>query len=187
MATAKEPKVELKSADGLSLAKGGRILRTIKMGQPIHAECQWPPRESWWVGCMDKGHEPFVTHQLITVETPVWEVDEEGDTVLTGTKTKQKRVSHLNIVQVPLDESVNDGNGPERFKREKGFKDLEELGYKPMCQLFDCWLDATIKTNYGDYCSKAHARMVGAREEGIALEVVDSRKRATQLRSVELD
>lgn len=185
MATKKEP--ELLSAAGINLSHGNRALRSIKMAQPIHAECQYPHRRGWWNKCLADNHDPYHTEQIRLIETPVYEVDEEGDTVLTGTKTKQKVVKKLNLVQVPLEEGHNDGRGVDIFSRNKGFTELEKIGYEPLCQLHDCWLTATFTCEYGEYCSKEHARLIGAAVENMPLEVLQPRKRRAQLRSVELD
>lgn len=183
MVTKKPELVELK---GDNMAKSNRNRRSIKMAQPIHSDCQWPRRKAWWVGCEEKGHEPYITKQTRLIEQPVYDVDDEGDMVLKETKTKQKVVVRPNLVQVILDVGHNDGRGPDRFAKEKGFRQLEEVGYAPMCQLFDCWLPATVTCDFGEFCSKDHARLVGAHDEGIALEVLDARKRRAQLRAVEV-
>lgn len=184
MATKQTPAlVEIK---GDNFARQNRVLRSIKMAQPIHPECQWPRRKNWWVGCEEKGHEPYVTKSIRLIEEPVYETDDEGDLVLKETKTKQKVVIRPNVTQVPLDMAINDGRGPDKFARDKGFRQLEEVGFAPMCQLHDCWLPAKLTCEFGEYCSKEHARMVGAMEEGIALEVLDARKRRAQLRAVEV-
>ena len=176
--------IELK---GQNFARSNRTLRTLKMGQPIHPECQWPRTERWWVRCEEAGHEPYITKQEREFSIPVYETDEDGDMVLKETKTKRKVIVRPNIVQVALDDDHNDGRGPEKFAKTKGFRQLEELGYMPMCQLYDCWMPSTVKCEFGEFCSKEHARMVGALAEGVALEVLDRRKRRAQLRAVELD
>ncbi|HSE44952.1 MAG TPA: hypothetical protein VLA89_06450 [Gemmatimonadales bacterium] len=184
MTTETEPRITIK---GENFSRSNRILRTLKMAQPIHAECQFPIKARWWVACEEAGHEPYLTKQDRLIETPVYGVDEEGDMVLQETKTKKKQVVRPNITQVALDESINDGRGVERFTREKGFKQLEDLGYQPMCQMFDCWLPVNIVCDFGEYCSKEHARLVGALVEEVALEVWDKKKRRAQLRAIELD
>lgn len=172
---------------GDNMSRTNRVLRTLKMVQPIHAECQFPIRGKWWVRCEEAGHEPYVTKQERIIDVPTYATDEDGDLVLTETKTKKKIVMRPNLTQVALDESINDGRGPERFAREKGFRQLEDLGFEPMCQMYDCWLPVTIVCEFGEFCSKEHARLVGARTEGVALEVLDPRKRRAQLRAVEID
>lgn len=185
MATKKES--ELLQVDGLNLARTNRILRSLKMAQPIHPDCQHPRRDRWWVFCEERDHSPYISTQEREITTPEYGTDEDGDKILVGSKTKIKIVERPNLVQVPLDPSHNDGRGPENFARTKGFRQLEEIGYAPLCQLHDCWLPAVVNCEFGEYCSKEHARLVGAREEGIALEVLDRRKRRAQLRRVEID
>lgn len=177
------PKLELK---GENLAHTNRALRTIKMAQPIHAECQFPPRLRWWDKCMEKGHDPYITDEEVPVQKKIYEKDEDGDTYLKEVRETTKIVPHLNTTQVSTDAGINDGKGPELFKMTKGFKELSELGYEPLCEMYDCWLKATIGTVYGAYCSKEHARLVGANEEGIFLIVNDGKKRRAQLRGIEL-
>ena len=180
-------KKTLVTITGVNMARTNKQIRTVKMLQPIHADCQWPYRKGWWNDCEAAGHNPYQHEDLQEVETPVFEKDEEtGEEVLIKIEQRRVRVLNPNVTQVPLDSGSNDGRGPEKFANDKGFLQLEERGYSPMCQLFDCWLEAKITSPYGEYCSKEHARMIGAREEGVALEVLQPRKRARQLRDIEL-
>lgn len=177
-------KIQIK---GQNFSRTNRVLRTLKMGQPIHADCQFPITRNWWASCDEKGHEPYITKQDREIVIPTYDVDDEGDMVQVSEKVKIKQVVRPNLVQVALDESINDGRGPERFARDKGFKQLEELGFEPMCQMFDCWLPVTVVCDFGEFCGKEHARLVGALAEEVALEVWDRKKRRAQLRAIELD
>lgn len=183
---AKKPALEIK---GQNFAGQNRVLRSIKMAQPIHSDCQWPRSARWWVKCEDAGHNPYITEQIREVSEQVTgpDPDDASVTIVTGTKIKKVVVERPNLVQVPLDMASNDGRGPDRFARDKGFRQLEEVGYEPLCQLHNCWLAATLSCEFGEFCSKEHARLVGAMAEGVALEVLDRRKRRAQLRAVEID
>lgn len=171
---------------GPNMARSNRVLRVVKMLQPIHPECQHPYRRGWWTACEEAGHEPYLTKQEVDVSTPVYDHDEDGDLVLVDTKTKRKLVVHPNIVQVPLSRGVGDARAPERFAREKGFRHMEEMGYSPLCQMLNCWQEAKLVTNWGEFCSTEHARLVAADEDEIALEVYDQRKRNRQLRAIDI-
>lgn len=166
----------------------GIALRGIKMGQPICAEHygNGQSRKQWWVRCLDAGHNPYVSVHEDTIEESVYEIDEDGDKVRTGTKTKIKVREEYNIIQVPLDLGINSGRGPEDGEKQKGFKNLEEIGVKPVCQLWDCWQPVKIRSPYGDYCSIQHARMIAAHQDGVAVEVLDRGKRRRQLASVDV-
>lgn len=179
-------KQKLTSVKGISLAHSNRALRVLKMLQPIHPECQFPLRREWWKACEEAGHEPYVTRQEVEVKVPVYGEDEDGDLVLIEEKVKKKVVTHPNITQVALTRSINDGRGPERFAKEKGFRQLEEMGFAPLCQMLNCWLEATITTPWGEFCGRNHARLVAAAEDGVALEVLDRRKRDRQLRAIDI-
>lgn len=180
MTEEKQPLIELEG----KFVPGAAPLRTIKMAQPICEEHQRPGNK--WVGeCQRAGHNPFVHTYDMPYSEPLYEVDDDGDRVLVGTKEKIKQVSEYNITQVPLDEGVNSGRGPRDYIK-KGFVYLEDIGIAPMCQMNNCWRSVKIRGPYGDYCSTDHARLCAAVQDRIPLEVIDGRKRRRQLASFEV-
>jgi hypothetical protein len=179
-------KKDVKVVAGPSLATSTRVLRTIKMLRPIHAECQWPRTPRWWEKCEQAGHDPYFSTDKVEIREPIYDTDEDGDLVQTGEKVKTKLVKHPNITQVPLASHVGDGKAVEVCEREKGFRFMEDMGFAPLCQMYNCWAEAKINTAWGLYCSPMHARLVAADEDGIALEVYDRAKRRKQLRAIDI-
>lgn len=181
-ATKAEKKV-IKGRDLSNIRSG--VLRSLKMAQPLCEECQkqYQNAVGWQDACP---HDPYISKLHVDVEVPVYAEDEEGDMVLVETKLKKKLVIEPNVVQIPLSQDINNGRGPELAREKKGYRFLDELGYAEMCQMHNCWLPASVATVWGDYCSESHARLVGAREMGENLEVLNRNKRRAQLAGVPL-
>lgn len=180
MTEEKQPQIEL---EGRFLA-GAAPLRTVKMAQPSCEEHQRPGNK-WVAQCQAAGHNPFIHEYEKVIEEPIYEIDEDGDKVLVGTKTKVKVFSEYNITQVPLDEGINSGQGP-RFYIRKGFVYLEDIGIAPMCQMNNCWRKVEVRGPYGDYCSIEHARLCAAAQDRVPLEIIDNKKRRRQLSSFDV-
>jgi hypothetical protein len=166
-----------------SVPKANYCLRTIKMVQPICAECQWPPRARWWKTCP---HDPYTIQESEEIVTPDLQEDEHGDFIVKGEEVKIRVHRYLNLAQVPLTEAVNGGRGLEQAQA-RGFVFPEEFDQPPMCQYYDCWEESPkFHTIYGDFCNADQARLIGADEENIVLEVLEPSKRREQLRRIDL-
>lgn len=166
-----------------SAPKQGRAIRTIKMVKPHCKECQWPPRDEWWVNCP---HDPYVNQSTFEVTEPVFGEDEKGDTIVEKMVTKMKVKRTPNFTQVALNERINSGQGV-KLAQKKGFKFSTELGHPPFCQYRDCWEpDPKLRTEHGDFCSKQQARLIAADANNLILEVYLPRKRRQQLESINI-
>lgn len=171
----------------------------VKEGPSIQ-NCQLEGGE-WWVRCEERGHDPyFRTRKWYTVQDRL-EESELPDGTKALVKTGEFRIPHEarepNLAQVALNIRINNGRGVEDA-RKKGFRRLEEAGYKDVCQFRNCQKDVTKAGSsriYGLYCSKEHLRLVAADQESIlltqgALLPVDARtaqrKRERQLREISL-
>jgi hypothetical protein len=152
------------------------------MAQPVCEEHQRPGNK-WVKACLAAGHEPFKTSSEVPVVIPLYDIDEDGDKVKVGEKTKIKLVTEWNITQIPLDEGINSGRGPQ-LALKKGMLYLEDLGIAPVCQMNNCYRQVHVRGPYGDYCSTEHARLVAAVQDRIPLEILDGKKRRRQLTSI---
>jgi hypothetical protein len=173
--------VKAEEIQGISLGKSSRNLRTIKMGQPLCQECQFPIRRNWWADCP---HNPYFYEGFEEIIEPKFKEDENGDMIFEGEVKKLRPIKRLNLTQVPLSIRHYSGRFVEICQREKGFVLPSELGYTDLCQYNDCWLQVKVKTAYGDFCSVDQARLIAADDGTVALEVFDRTQRNAQLRKI---
>lgn len=147
-----------------------RARRAIKMLKPVCFECQgntWPPVPGWWNDCPHRPYERLVPKK-VRIESYI--EDEDGDIVLDEEATKRsmktKMVLVPNIVEVIYHIQLNDHQGPLKFQTLKGFKQMHEAGYAPMCEAYGCgraW--PTFKSDeFGTYCSQKHAQQCALKE-----------------------
>lgn len=171
--------------------RSGANIRMVKMAQPICKECQFPHRFGWWNDCP---HDPYWTEEMVETSEPQMEEQEDGTFLITGEKKRLIKKRTPNLTQVALTERHNSGQGVVLSQRNKGFKFLQEINLEPMCQFRDCWRsvqgDKKVRTDWGDFCSSQHARLVGADELGVVLEIPGNqyypRIRDEQLRKIDL-
>jgi hypothetical protein len=176
--------------------------RAIKMVQPVCAECQAEYKHPLWWKLCPKEHDMFYTttqgymekqpdgtFRRITVErVPIVE-EKDGRRVISGYEEIELPIKRtLNLVQVPMGVRVNSGKAL-LDARYWGFKDLGDFNLRFMCEYRDCWEqpDTLLDTPYGRFCTATQARLVGADEEGIVMEVYDEKKRKAQLRAINLE
>lgn len=167
-----------------------RPWRSIKMVEPICADCQEVAGGAplgWWMKCV---HNPYYTIEDVPVKTPIIEevADEATGVVeklITGSKTKLVRKESPNLKQVAFETRINSGEGV-KMAQDNGCILPEAIGYKPYCQFGDCWnQNLRVRSpQFGDYCSELHCKVVIADSTGMALEVLDVKAREEQLRSI---
>lgn len=142
-------------------------LRVVNLVRPACAVCQGPegPGGRWWENCE---HDPYWSSQVKATKKTSWETDEEGDEVEKEVVVKRKRTRVPNLVEVAWNRGSNAGIGPQLFKNNKGFVDMEAIGLAPRCMISGCvnaW--PGIETAEGRFCSEIHARLVAADEREI--------------------
>ena len=165
----------------LGLAEGD----ACQHSQNIHA--------GWWDSCERKGHRPYYTPVTQTRRTPKFKQGEQAhEQVLIGYEEEIVTVSwEPNLKQISRNERINSDAGPEMY-RAIGYRMPEELGVAPFCEYRECWAqDNLVRTEYGVFCSKDQARMVGAEVQGVRLEIFTQTpegqsKREKQLREIAL-
>ena len=163
------------------------------------ANCQLGKGE-WWVECEKRGHDPYYRTKVSYVNKDVWEQDEDGNDILTDTKTIRREERVPNFIQCPVGLRYGGANDPafkiNRSQRMKGRKRLVEVGYEEVCQYRNC--QQPVNKRYrsrkvGEYCSGEHLDLVAADHLEIALvqmtgrfelgeETKLQRKREQQLR-----
>jgi hypothetical protein len=142
-----------------------RNQRTIKMCAPSCKLCQFPYEPGWWNECP---HEPYFTWKKKWIK--VEENDDEHKTTFnTDNALKTKRPKW---VQIAYGKKHFSGNGV-RIARGRGAKTAIEVGYKPLCEYYNCFKPATNRYENGDYCSVNHARLVFADSHAIKLYAVE--------------
>lgn len=159
----------------------GRAVRTIKMLEPDCKEHRI--RKGWTKECIAAGHDPFVMTFEEEVNVPKYEEDAEGDKVLTGTKVVLHSTITPLVSQFSYAKNINDKKSIQLAK-QRGCLSLESQGFKPFCEMMNCWREANIRTNDGDFCSKRHLAVILLAESNVATEILDAKKKEAQLRSV---
>lgn len=139
---------------------GAGAVRALKMVRPICPTCQGiDALADWHVKCE---HDPYFTkkpHVKKVDKFEVQDVDGVEREVLVGQDTRTFLVREPNITEVVVSVRSNDGRSVEK-KRRYGFKELPEVGYAPMCQMYACGKAfPAVATEYGDYCSENHAKL----------------------------
>src|SRR5687767_4561040 len=72
--------------------------KRVKDKNPDTAQnCQMEGGE-WWIECQEKGHNPYFRTRVWYTKQDTFETDENGDDVLTGTKTIRHELKLPNIV-----------------------------------------------------------------------------------------
>jgi len=132
----------------------------VKMVRPTCRECQGPDAPAnWWANC---GHDPYFTKKPHIKKVERYEtelIDGVEREVLAGTDTRTYLVREPNITEVVVTARANDGRGVEK-KQRYGFKQLPDIGYAPMCEMYGCGKAfPTVDTQYGVYCSENHAKL----------------------------
>ena len=138
--------------------------------QPVN--CQLSDQPDWWVMCESLGHNPYWTERVWYEPQDIVEEDENGDQLVVGQKRVKHTVKRPNIAQVSASIRHNSGKGVLNKMQQAGFKRLEDLGFKEVCQFRNCQKDLDPKysgTNYGSYCSNEHLSLVAADQESIML------------------
>lgn len=140
---------------------GTGAVRALKMVRPICKLCYLGPDtpSDWHQKCE---HDPYFSKKPHIKKVDIFEiqdVDGVDREVLTGTETRTFLVKEPNITEVVASVRSNDGQGPAK-KRRYGFRELPEVGYAPMCEMYGCgkaWPE--IGTAHGNYCSENHAKL----------------------------
>lgn len=169
---------------------------------PVEQNCQLDEEgPNWWERCEARGHDPyFRTRTWYTIQDKLEETElPDGTKALV--KTGEYRIPHTarepNLAQVAVNIRINNGRGVEDARR-KGFRRLNDAGFKDVCQFRNCQKDITkagTSRTYGSYCSREHLQLIAADAESIlltqgALLPVDAtraqKKRQKQLREIGL-
>jgi hypothetical protein len=163
---------------------------------PDDVDCQLA-RGEWWVGCEERGHDPYFRTVKLYTTVDITETDENGDTYVVGTKKKLREARVVNATSVSPDIGHSSGAGLRRKMKYKGYRRLSDLGIEEVCQYRACQKPPMYTSpGFGDYCSLEHLNLVAARMAGEYLtlenkdhlglnasyEIVSERKREKQLR-----
>lgn len=149
--------------------RDGRLVPVAQA--PNLQNCQLAGGE-WWKDCEARGHNPYFSNRVWYTKEDVWETDEAGESILTGTKTRRHQELVPNVVQVASDIRHNSGQGVNRAITKKGRIRLEEIGYESPCQFRNCQRPVAANAKsvpFGNYCSQEHLALVAANENQIAL------------------
>lgn len=116
--------------------------------------------------CESLGHEPYYT----TLRRKVIEEVIDDDGFVTESKVRVKVTRRLNVMPIPI--SVRHATWKSmELAVARGAKPLEEFGYMTPCDYRQCSQPVKIKTQYGDYCSERHARLIAADARGVLLPI----------------
>lgn len=134
-----------------------RPVRMVKMVQPKCGECR-DLGFGWWENCP---HDPYRSYFTVPgAESPQIE-EVNGRKMVRGTiKADDELELRENIVQVPAEDKIYSGRGPDA-SRQRGYKEVMEFGFQPVCEYRDCYEPAKIHCQYGNYCSRDQAAMMG--------------------------
>lgn len=188
------------------LGAGGREIKmlaptctTSKMhalGLPEDEACQHPQNigPEWWIACEAKGHMPYMVPHTETTRKPKYDPPELGPAGgtqrLVGYEDEVTEVNwHPHLVQISQSERINSDMGPLLY-RSVGYLLPQERGLAAYCEYRDCWAqEPTFHTDWGSYCTRDQARMIGADVTGVRLEVMTHedygrKKRRDQLTKV---
>jgi hypothetical protein len=152
----------------VELDANGRIIPVDTGADP---NCQRAGGE-WWIACETKGHNPYFTTRVWYTKHDKLGQDEDGDTVVVGTKMVKHEEKYPNMSQVAISPRVNSGKGAVDAIAKKGFKRVGDIGYEEVCQMRNCQKPVSPKfksRQYGDYCSVEHLQLIAADRNGIML------------------
>ncbi|HLA81661.1 MAG TPA: hypothetical protein VJP78_08625 [Thermoleophilia bacterium] len=171
--------------------------RAVKMAVPRCDPCQGTGRLNWWEDCP---HKPYHVRRQTLVESPVIKCSRCDEVLPDDTlehcggqdfeiveiKRKPQIEVTINTAQAVVDDAVNSGQQVDIMRR-KGWKLPQELGISPMCQLSRCYRpNPRVRTNFGDYCSELHAKLVALYLEGESVEIFNQRKMRKQIQSINI-
>jgi hypothetical protein len=121
------------------------------------------PRSGWTKGCLEAGHDPFVTKYTVLLKKPTYqeqEIDGELVNVKTGETEYEVLRERLNIEQVPFDLKAYSAQGI-RDAIELGWVFPEERGYAPYCEFRNCFVqNPKFRTPVGTYCNRDQAAVM---------------------------
>jgi hypothetical protein len=174
-------------------------VRMVKLGSPVcpysKVEMQrtpdgrWVPAENanqtancqlageqWWLACEERGHDPYYRTKVWYTNKDIWDTDDEGNQILTETKTIRHETREPNIIQCPVGLRYGGAQDPvyklRRSMERKGRKRLGEIGYEEVCQYRNCQRPVNRRfrsRHVGDYCSIEHLQLVAADWQEIKL------------------
>jgi len=141
----------------------------------------------WWEICMSRNHDPYYTTKYIRREEDVVEVQEDGTELVVESRMKKVRLKILNVARVAAYTRVSGGRGPLYARVLKGFRDLSDMGYEPVCEFRNCELPVTVDSRYGKFCGQRHARLIGADVEIVFLESSRTKRAVKEKQLKEID
>lgn len=161
-------------------ATENRDIRTVKVIEPRCAEHEGKP--NWLEVCKASGDDPFSTLSRRTKSVQHFEEDESGDQILKGTKEILVEEITPNVTQISVAEGINDFRGLEKA-RKQGYITLMEAGFLPICELYNCWSEASPQWSgeQGNFCSEYHKGVVLLSEKGIPVHISSGARRRSQI------
>ena len=197
---AEKSPVALKKIPGFTMGvRQNSAVRMVKLASPIcpyskvemerTPDGRWVPATNanltancqlgggkWWEECEERGHDPYYSTRTWYTTKDQWEEDEDGNQLLTGTKTIRHEERRPNIIQCPVGLRYGGANDPvykmRRSMETKGRKRLHTIGYEEVCQFRNC--QRPVNKRYrsrriGDYCSLEHLQLIAADWQGTKL------------------
>jgi hypothetical protein len=182
--------------------------REVKMVAPVCENCQEQGLPRWWETC---DHNPYVSNIREDFSVPDI-TDENGHEIPEGTiaceqcgsttfeqngvKIKPTFRTQPNTRGVRLDSTVSGGQQPLIQKEVKGWKPVTDLGLAPMCEFSRCYealtdefgkdRPSTVRTRFGNYCTREEAQLVALNLDQEAVEVFNEQKRKQQIRNTNI-